>query len=117
MQIGKPQTVPRSNASTGSWLNTQNNEPGVLHWLQPDPSAYDASKLVWMNTTLVTDQTPFTNSSDDWYVGIDGWVLNSGENQISNSKSVVATVDPMYSDLYLPLDQAQLIREYPHPTA
>lgn len=113
MQLGKPLNIPRGNTSTTQKpVNTGDSDPGILHWLQPDPSAYDASKLTWLNATLATSQTPFANSTGDWYVSLDGWVLSSGSTTVKSSSAVVGTVDPMYMDLYLPFDQAREIRTY-----
>lgn len=109
VQLGKPLNVPRGNSSTNN-VATASGDPGTLHWLQPDESAYDPSKLVWTDAGPPQDPAPFANSSGDWYVGLDGWVFTSGDNHVSNSKSVVATVDPLYTEMYLPQDQARLIR-------
>ena len=108
MQLGTPLNVPRGNTSQKSVITPQ-GDPGMLYWLQPDTSAYDPAKVVWMNAGQAPSNVS-SNSSGDWYVSIDGWVLRAGNNQVSNSKTVVATVDPLYTDLYLPQDQASLIR-------
>ena len=109
MQLGKPLNIPRGNGSTSQSTSTP-GDPGMLHWLQPDESAYDPSKLQWVSAGIAQQPTPFGNSSGDWYVGLDGWVLDSGDDHVSNSKSVTATVDPLYTEMYLPQDQARLIR-------
>lgn len=111
MQLGRPLNIPRGNASTNNVLSTTPGDPGTLHWLQPDDSAYDQSKLQWMDAGPPQGSAPFANSTGDWYVSLDGWVLVSGNNHVSNSKSVVATVDPLYTEMYLPQDQARLIHD------
>lgn len=108
MQLGSPLNIPRGNTSQKNAITPQ-GDPGMLHWLQPDTSAYDPSKVVWMNAGAAPSNVS-TNTSGDWYVSIDGWVLRAGNNQVSSSKTVVATVDTLYTDLYLPQDQAALIR-------
>ena len=110
MQLGSPLNIPRGNTTQlTSPIATPAGDPGTLHWLQPDTSAYDQSQVSWVDAGASSGSPPL-NSTGDWYMSLDGWVLNAGDNHVSNSRSVVATVDPMYSDLYLPHDQATLIR-------
>ncbi|EKM59995.1 uncharacterized protein PHACADRAFT_138388 [Phanerochaete carnosa HHB-10118-sp] len=110
MRLGKPLNIPRGNGSANSAVSTA-GDPGTLDWLQPDESAYDQSKLQVLSAGTPQAPAPFANASGDWYVSLDGWVLASGNDQVSNSKSVVATVDPLYTEMYLPQDQAQLIHD------
>jgi hypothetical protein len=120
MQLGVPLNIPRGNTSQSkvTSMATPAGDPGMLHWLQPDTTAYDPSKVAWMNagTANSSSASMSTSTSTDWYVSLDGWVLDAGDNHVSNTRSVVATVDPLYSDLYLPQDQASLIRKHIHPS-
>lgn len=109
MALGTPLLRARGNTSTSKTLDTSAGDPGTLHWLQPDDSAYDPAQVQWKEAGTLAGATS-SNTTGDWYVSLDGWVLVSGDNHISNSKSVVATVDPMFTDMYLPQDQAKLIR-------
>lgn len=89
-----------------------------MHFLQPDSAAYDPSKLVWKSVDeTVTPQLPVSSnatSGADWFISLDGWVMTAGNNHLSHSQSFIATVDPLYSDLYVPEDQAKLIRTCTH---
>ena len=112
MMLNTPLSVPRGSNSSSA-IKGAGDPAGILHWLQPDPSAYDSSKVSWVDaTSTATIPTVASNSTGagDWFVGLDGWVLNSGNNHVSNTNSVVGTVDPLYTDMYLPADQARLIR-------
>lgn len=113
MAIGKPFNVPRGNISGGT-SNTDSSDAGFLNWLQTDTTHFDASKVTWKDVdNSVSGQLPVSSNSTsggDWFISLDGWVMVSGNNHLSNTKSVVSTVDPLYSDMYLPQDQAKLIR-------
>ena len=114
MALNTPLNAPRGSNASGT-VPGAGSDAGILHWLQPDPSAYDANQVSWVtanNDAANSSPTVSNNStgSGDWFVGLDGWVMTSGNNHVSNTKSVVATVDPLYTDMYLPADQARLIR-------
>ncbi|PSR83441.1 hypothetical protein PHLCEN_2v5713 [Hermanssonia centrifuga] len=116
MSLNPPLNMVRGNNTSSTPVSGASSSAGVLHWLQPDPTAYDTSQVSWVTVNnssagfTPTDSTG-TSGAGDWFVGLDGWVMNSGDDQLANTKSVVATVDPMYTDMYLPADQAKLIHE------
>lgn len=115
MALGKPLDMPRGS-NTSSAI-TPSGDAGKLDWLQPDSDAFDSSKLVWkkVNNDAIGQLPVSSNSTSgaDWFVGLDGWVVVSGSNHITNTDSVVATVDPLYTEMYLPQSQARLIRRSP----
>lgn len=101
MMVGKPPTVSLDSSSKG--------DAGVLHWLQPDPAFYDASKIEWKDADVPSTPLPFA-STNDWFVGIDGWILAAGGNHVTNAQSITATVDPVYQAMFMPMQDANLIR-------
>ncbi|KAJ3553899.1 hypothetical protein NM688_g3373 [Phlebia brevispora] len=116
MMLNSPLNTPRGSNASSAPVDGAGTSAGVLHWLQPDPSAYDTSKVSWLNATNdaaggVPTVDTNTTGSGDWFVSLDGWVMNAGNNHVSNTQSVVATVDPMYTEMYLPADQARLIHD------
>lgn len=115
MMLNTPLNVPRGNNTSSQSVSGAGSSAGILHWLQPDLSAYDPNQVSWItanNDATGGAPTVATNTtgSGDWFVSLDGWVMVSGDNHLSNTKSVVATVDPLYPEMYLPADQAKLIR-------
>lgn len=116
MALNKPLNMARGNNT--STPPSDLGEAGTLHWLQPNSDAYDQSQLVWKNVdNSVTGQLPVSSNSTsggDWFVGLDGWLVASGNNHITNTETVVATVDPLYSEMYLPQNEARLIRMFLH---
>ncbi|KAH8101427.1 aspartic peptidase domain-containing protein [Cristinia sonorae] len=107
MNLKAPTGVAQNDVS-GSLSLT---DGGNLDWLQPDPSKYDASQVQWKTVSggVATGTSPNTASSQEWEVSLDGFVFVSGGNKIQNSEGVVAQVEPMYPNLYLPLSEATLI--------
>lgn len=85
---------------------------GAIHWLQPDQQYYDTGSVSWKNvdTAAAGSGNSSLDTSQDWTVGLDGWTASAGNTHLSNSASVVAIVDPMYPNIYLPSTQAKLIR-------
>lgn len=110
MMIGTPLTVPRGNGSSGAKVDSSKADPGVLHWLQPDPSFYDASRMEWKEADTPSEPLPFPSTSD-WFIGLDGWTLAADGNHVTNTQSITATVDPLFQSMFMPLQDANLIRE------
>ncbi|KAF7791422.1 hypothetical protein EIP86_002438 [Pleurotus ostreatoroseus] len=114
VMLNKPLTTPRGNSTASTPVSGAGSSAGVVHWLRPDASAYDSSKLSWATATGgLTEYFPTISSNvtgaGDWMLNMDGWVLSSSSNHVSSSNSIFATVDMLYSELYLPADQAKLI--------
>ncbi|TCD71460.1 hypothetical protein EIP91_010166 [Steccherinum ochraceum] len=87
---------------------------GNLDWLQPDPSKYDTSQVQWKSVSNAVsgggaNTTANSTAAQDWTVALDGFVFVDGDNQLQNSRQVVGQVEPMYPNMYLPLDEATLI--------
>ena len=112
----------RSNFSFGMMLNPPTIEPkdgtqaGTLHWTKPDPSFFNpdtvAFKPVVDTSSVPGDQNnSMPNTGKDWTVSLDGWTATVDSTQLSNTDSVIAVVDPMYPNIYLPGSQAKLIRK------
>lgn len=98
--------VPSSNATGGS-TDLAGTPAGVVHMLQPDRSAFVDSSIAWaqVNNSLNAQDDP-----QDWTVAFDGWTLVTDDGTNSHTKQITANIDPLYQGLYLPLDQASLIR-------
>ncbi|EKM60494.1 uncharacterized protein PHACADRAFT_246482, partial [Phanerochaete carnosa HHB-10118-sp] len=105
MMLNSPPT--QGNSSAGS-------DGGVLHWMSPDESFFDASKVTFKTVTAPDGASNASGTTvgggQDWTVELDGWVTTTGNNRIINQDSVVAIVDPLYEGIYLPHDQAALVR-------
>ncbi|KAI0691389.1 aspartic peptidase domain-containing protein [Cytidiella melzeri] len=116
MALNQPRNMVRSNNTSNVAMPSEDSaDAGILHLLQPDHTAYDSSKLVWKTVDLSANpQLPVSSnatSGADWFVNLDGWVMTSENNHLSNTESFIATVDPMYSDMYIPANQAKLIHD------
>lgn len=98
-----------SSNSTASENSAADTPAGVLHMLQPDHSAYVADSVAW--ATVDNSLNP-QDDPQDWTVPLDGWTLIAGTNQVNSRKQMVANIDPLYTGMYLPLDQATLIRMF-----
>ena len=98
--------VPSSNATGGS-TDLAGTPAGVVHMLQPDRSSFVDSSIAWaqVNNSLNAQDDP-----QDWTVAFDGWTLVTDDGTNSHTKQITANIDPLYQGLYLPLDQASLIR-------
>lgn len=114
----------RGNFSFGMMLMPPVIEPkagtqaGTLHWTKPDQSFYHPEKVtvkpIVDTSSNNTDQTDITlNSGQDWTVGLDGWTAAVNNTHLSNTDAVVAVVDPLYPNIYLPGDQAKIICKLP----
>ena len=114
MALNPPRSAQRGNGTSTGKVSGEANGAGILHWLQPDPSAYDSTKLVWRTVNnSITPQLPVSGnatSGADWFLDMDGWVMTAGNNHLSNTAGIIATVDSLYPELYLPASQAKLIR-------
>lgn len=85
---------------------------GTIHWLQPDPSAYDASQMIWRTVEGgVTSGYLTNNLQPDLTVQLDGWSAKIGNSSVATSGGILANIDPYYSGIYLPGPQALLIRK------
>ncbi|KAF7796582.1 hypothetical protein EIP86_007763 [Pleurotus ostreatoroseus] len=89
---------------------------GVLHWLKPDEAFHEPERVQWVDAVATDAATgsadgTSTTPAQDWSVGLDGWVVQVGSTHLVNSQSVVAVVDPMYPNIYLPANQAELIHD------
>ena len=86
-------------------------DAGTVHWLQPDPSAYDQNQVTWRTVQGgVTSGYIAGNQQPDLTVSLDGWSAKIGNNNVG-SGSFLANIDPYFSGIYLQGTQAQLIRE------
>lgn len=114
----------RSNFTFGMMLNSlpasgspsRGSDGGILHWTKPDESFFDPNKVTYKtvaDTSTSAGNTNGTtiNTGQDWTVGLDGWIATVGNTHLSNTDTVVAVVDPLYPNIYLPGDQAKLIHD------
>lgn len=87
-------------------------DAGILHLLQPDPSYYNPDHVSWITTNITTGTDSGDIPASDWSVVLDGWVAHTNNDQMSSQGKIVADFDPMYTNLYIPQDQAALIRKH-----
>ncbi|KAL6305672.1 aspartic peptidase domain-containing protein [Sparassis latifolia] len=110
MQISSPIITPKNTSSTNQPTVTPKSNAGTLHWLSPDSSAYNPNHMASMAVQPNTAANYSTSSGQpDFTVELDGWQFKSGNSASQNNQPMVATVDPYYTDMYFPLEQAQLI--------
>lgn len=100
---------PQASAQAGQ-------SAGELHWTKPDESFFNPNqvsfKTVADTSAAASNQNNTAlNTGQDWTVGLDGWIATVGSTHLSNTDTVVAVVDPLYPNIYLPGDQAKLIRK------
>lgn len=115
----QPPAVRRNNASATNSGAASNIGGGVLNWLQPDPSMYQPDQVVYKTVNNAANGTAAGNNGNalpnngtfqEWSLSLDGWTLTAGDDRITNSKQVVASVEVLYTELYFPQDQTRLIR-------
>ncbi|KZT08959.1 acid protease [Laetiporus sulphureus 93-53] len=114
MDISSPVLKPTSvsSASMAASATATSSSAGTLHWLAPDTSAYNADQLTYK--TVTTNSTVVYASSDsepDWTVTLDSWKATSDNGGASYDVEFSATVDPYYTDIYFPAEQARLIND------
>ncbi|KAH8092477.1 aspartic peptidase domain-containing protein [Cristinia sonorae] len=108
--LNKPLLTPKKNTGTPPTLPTIPSTAGIVHWLQPDDTAYDSKTLSWASVNTSPDtQNPFATDPQDWIVNLDGWTVAVGPNTLRHNAPFVANVDPLYQGIYIPLDQATII--------
>ncbi|KAI0076923.1 hypothetical protein K474DRAFT_1662305 [Panus rudis PR-1116 ss-1] len=108
----KPKQSPSGNTSlppAEPTLPYTGDTAGIVHWLQPDPSYYDADTLQFV--TAGDSVNSLTSDPQDWTVAFNGWTFVDSANQVSNRQPIVVNIDPLYQGMYLPLDQATLIHD------
>ena len=108
MMLNPPQSQPQAGS-----------DAGTLHWLKPDPSFYKSNQVSIATVQAAPAGSNANGTSNtpgqDWTVPLDGWAAVVGNTHLSNTQDVVAVVDPLYPNIYLPGDQAKLIRkQLPH---
>ncbi|KAI1790434.1 acid protease [Ganoderma leucocontextum] len=101
-----------SIAAGGSASSFADQGAGTIHWLQPDPSAYDASKVTWRTVegSITSGYLP-RNQQPDLTVQLNGWSAKIGNTNVGNGAGILVNLDPYYSGIYLPGSQALLIHD------
>ena len=110
--------LPTSSSIRGS-VNDPTEEgvmgtsAGMLHLAQPNPSFFDSDSLVWINTydTKLPQSQNSTIPPSPWTVILDGWSLVTSYNSLKSPGEMSVDIDPIYTGLYIPFDQALLIRK------
>lgn len=113
----------RSNFSFGMMLKPPTIEPkddaqaGTLHWTKPDSSFFHSDKVVFKSVVDASSAPANQNSTGtpdtgkDWTVSLDGWIAAVDSTHLSNTGPVIAVIDPLYPNIYLPGSQAKIIRK------
>ena len=114
MRLAPPTQLPwnQSDSSASPQVSTSSQSSGgTLHWLHPDKSAYDASRLQTLPVSTNTSQDVFPGdgSQPDWTVQIDGFTASSGADTVNQQSKSTTTVDVAFPDIYLPFDDARLV--------
>jgi hypothetical protein len=111
LAVGSPIMTPQQDNSSSSPSGSQasSSDAGILHLLQPDPAYYDPDNVCWVSANTSTDANTGDIPPSDWTVVLDGWVASTKSNQLSSKGQIVAEFEPMYTNVYIPQDQAALI--------
>lgn len=99
----------------GSASDSPQSQAGVINWLQPDETQYDPGSVIW---APVNNSLPVlaTTDPEDWLISMAGWVFTNGDGSlVSNMLGMTANVDPLYDGIYLPVNDANLIRTLQAP--
>ncbi|KAF7793596.1 hypothetical protein EIP86_004710 [Pleurotus ostreatoroseus] len=85
----------------------------MLHLLQPDPTQYVTANVTWVtaNASLIDVPGNTTVPLGDWSSVLDGWLFENSQNELKSKGSIVANIDPFYTGIYLPQQQAALIHD------
>ncbi|KAI0771027.1 acid protease [Trametes elegans] len=84
---------------------------GTVHWLQPDESAYHTDQVQWVPVQdNISSGYLANNSQPDLTVQLDGWSADLGQTSVGG-KAILANVDPYYSGIYIPSQQARSIHD------
>ncbi|KAJ7652011.1 aspartic peptidase domain-containing protein [Mycena polygramma] len=84
-------------------------EGGVLHWLQPDASAFQGD-VTWKTMLAANASNPSNMSS--WFVEMDAWSVSGGPSSFNISQSgtqLLTFVDPAYASIVFPQSSARTI--------
>lgn len=113
MALGSPVTVRQQGdgSSSPSPSITAGSNAGVLHLITPDPSYYSTDQVSWLTANVSAGTSNGTVPLSDWTVVLDGWVASTESNQLSSKGAIAVNLDPLYTDLYIPQDEAAVIRE------
>lgn len=89
---------------------------GLVNLLRPEDYAYNDGSLAW---TQVNNSLPVNAATDpkDWIFNLDGWIflMSNDATRISNKAAMTVTVSPFYQGIYIPFNQAKLIRTSQSP--
>ena len=101
LRLAPPTLLPYNQSGgtgTPAVSTSSNSSGGVLHWLHPDSSAYDASRLqtLSMATNTSADIFPGDGSQPDWTVQIDGFTISSGSLTTTQNRKITTTLDFAY---------------------
>jgi hypothetical protein len=121
LSLDSPAILPQMNSaplnntsSTGAVIEgAAGTSAGTLHLMQADESFFDADSVRWVdanvNSSMRSPESDLPPS--DWTVILDGWTFSTRNNLLSSHGQIVADIDPMYTNIYIPRNQAILIRK------
>lgn len=112
--LNEPLIKPTNVNDTSSSSFAAGAAAGTMHLMQPDHSVYSADTVKWVNANVSTSGSNTTLPQSDWTVILDGWTFATQNNQLASKGQIVADIDPIYTGLYVPQDQATLMRKYNH---
>jgi hypothetical protein len=92
--------------------NPQDGDPlGAVHWLSPDPSAYQ-EPVTYKNVISSGNATNTSVLSSDWVISMDDWIFSSNGKKVSGaSGDSFTTLDPFFPNLYFPSNVVEPIGE------
>lgn len=120
VQLNSPVVVPSPNggvvpvASAASRTGNgvlAGSDAGVVHLLWSDPGYYKTEGVawVWVDPSATPTVENATVPPSDWAIVLDGWVASTQNTQLSSKGKIVADLDPLYTGIYIPQDQAEVI--------
>lgn len=105
---------PDNTDSAGAVIEgTVGTGAGALHLMQTDKSFFDSDSTRWVDANVNASMRSPKSSlpSSDWTVILDGWTFSTQSNLLSSNGQIMVDIDPMYTNIYIPQNQAILIRK------
>lgn len=116
LSLEPPVKLPQASRTSlnNSLSVTAGTRAGTLQLLPLDQQLVASDSISWIDANVNSYMASRNGSItvSDWTVVLDGWSFTNGQIQSSSTGEIVVDIDPMYTNLYLPRDQALLIREF-----
>ncbi|KAI0814783.1 aspartic peptidase domain-containing protein [Irpex lacteus] len=113
LSLEPPVKLPQASRTSlnNSLSVTAGTRAGTLQLLPLDQQLVASDSISWIDANVNSYMASRNGSIpvSDWTVVLDGWSFTNGQIQSSSTGEIVVDIDPIYTNLYLPRDQALLI--------